>query len=185
LSQLRSTRELSSIKNGGYSINYRRANSVCEPDQTPTAGAKGFCEATTMKKCWLLLCLVALAPLSGCVLGYGPCLFLKPIKNTFTGRVHFREYPSADGVDNVPVLTLDSTAYVYSPAQSSHCLAANELQLEGFSEFPPDVIENTHVTVTGTVFGATAEHQHTPLLIDVVSVLPIKAAPKAENPGKP
>jgi hypothetical protein len=139
----------------------------------------------TMKKCWLLLCLVAAAPLSGCVLGYGPCLLLKPIKNTFTGRVHFRDYPSADGVDNVPLLTLDSTAYVYSPAQSTHCLAANDLQLVGFSEFPPDVVENTHVTVTGTVFGATSDHQHTPLLIDVVSVLPIKAAPKTQDQGKP
>jgi hypothetical protein len=102
---------------------------------------------------------------------------LKPIKNTFTGRVHFRDYASADGVDNVPVLSLDRTAYVYSPAQSTHCLAANDMQLEGFSEFPPDVIENTHVTVTGKVFGATAAHEHTALLIDVVSVLPIRGKP--------
>src|ERR1700693_4464110 len=45
--------------------------------------------------------------LSGCVLGYGPCLFQQPVKINLTGRVHFRDYPTANGVDNVPVLVLD------------------------------------------------------------------------------
>jgi len=39
--------------------------------------------------------------LSGCVIGYGPCLFLQPVKHTFTGLVHFRDYPASDGIDNV------------------------------------------------------------------------------------
>jgi hypothetical protein len=118
----------------------------------------------------LLLC----TALSGCVLGYGPCLLLKPVKQTLTGHVHFRDYPSADGVDNVPILTLDSTEYVYAPAQSTHCLAANDVQLVGFSEFPQDVVENTHVTVHGTLYQAVSAHEHTPLLINVTTVLPIR-----------
>ena len=56
--------------------------------------------------------------LSGCVLGYGPCLFQQPVKNTLTGHVHFRDFPTQEGVDNVPVLSLDKTAYIYAPAQS-------------------------------------------------------------------
>ena len=133
----------------------------------------------------LLFCLMAAAPLSGCVVGYGPCLLVKPLKNTVTGRVHFRDYPGPDGVDNVPILSLDATAYVYSPSQSTHCIAANDVQLVGLSEFPPDIIENTHVTVNGAVFAATSSHQHTPLLIDVVSVLPIRDLPKGEKPETP
>lgn len=128
----------------------------------------------------LLFCLLSAALLSGCVVGYGPCLFLKPIKNTVTGRVHFRDYPGPDGVDNVPILSLDDTAYVYSPAQSTHCIAAHDVQLVGLSEFPPDIIENTRVTVQGALFAATSAHQHTPLLIDVRSVLPIKGASKGD-----
>ena len=120
------------------------------------------------------------AALSGCVLGYGPCMLLKPFKQTVTGRVHFKDYPGPDGMDNVPILTLDSTAYVYSPGQSTHCLAANDVQLVGFSEFPKDVVENTHVSVQGSFFSATSSHQHTPLLIDVTSVLPIRPQPKEE-----
>ena len=107
-------------------------------------------------------------------------MLLKPFKQTVTGRVHFKDYPGPDGVDNVPILTLDTTAYVYAPAQGAHCLAANDVQLVGFSEFPQDVVENTHVTVQGSVFAATSSHQHTPLLIDVTSVLPIKPQPKEE-----
>jgi hypothetical protein len=73
---------------------------------------------------------------SGCVIGYGPCLLLQPVKNNLTGRVHFRDFPSSEGMDNVPVLALDRTAYVYAPAQSVHCLPANDVQLVGIAEFP-------------------------------------------------
>jgi hypothetical protein len=113
--------------------------------------------------------------LSGCVIGYGPCLFQQPVKNTLTGRVHFRDYPGADGVDNVPVLALDRTAYVYAPAQSHHCLSANDLQLVGVAEFPQNVIENSHVVVDGVIFQASSARQHTPFLMNVTTVLPIPA----------
>ena len=124
--------------------------------------------------------MLGFAALSGCVLGYGPCMMTKPFKQTVTGRVHFKDFPGPDGIDNVPILTLDTTAYVYSPAQSAHCLAANDVQLVGFSEFPQDVVENTHVTVQGSVFSATSAHQHSAFLIDVTSVLPIRQQPKEE-----
>ncbi len=114
--------------------------------------------------------------LSGCVIGYGPCLFQQPVKNTLTGHVHFRDYPAADGVDNVPVLVLDKTAYVYAPAQSIHCLSANDVQLVGVAEFPQNVIENTHVSVNGSLFQAGSGRQHTPFLMSVITILPVATA---------
>jgi hypothetical protein len=114
--------------------------------------------------------------LSGCVVGYGPCLFERPVKSTLTGHVHFRDYPTADGVDNVPVLSLDQTAYIYAPAQSIHCMSANEVQLVGVAEFPQNVIEDTHVTVDGTLFQAGSSRQHTPFLMNVITILPIPPA---------
>ena len=111
--------------------------------------------------------------LTGCVIGYGPCLFQQPVKNTLIGHVHFRDFPAADGLDNVPVLSLDRTAYVYAPAQSLHCLPANDLQLVGVAEFPQNVIENSHVTVDGKLFPAGSLRQHTPFLMNVTTILPI------------
>ena len=116
------------------------------------------------------------AGLPGCVIGYGPCLFEQPVKNTLTGRVHFRDYPSVEGIDNVPILALDRTAYVYAPAQSQHCLAANDVQLVGVSEFPQNVIENSRVSVDGVLFQAASGRQHTPFVMNVTTILPIGAS---------
>jgi hypothetical protein len=114
----------------------------------------------------------ACVELSGCVIGYGPCLLQQPVKNTLTGRVHFRDYASAEGVDNVPVLALDRTAYIYAPAQSHHCLSANDVQLIGVSEFPQNIIENSHVRVGGVLFQAGSSHQHTSFVMNVNAILP-------------
>lgn len=118
-------------------------------------------------------CIGACLALSGCVIGYGPCLFQQPVKNTLTGHVHFRDYPTAEGVDNVPVLALDRTAYVYAPAQSHHCLAANDVQLTGVAEFPQNVIENSHVSVAGVLFQSGSGREHTPFVMNVTTILPI------------
>lgn len=114
--------------------------------------------------------------LGGCVHGYG-CLFLQPIKHTLTGRVHFRSFPAADGMDNVPVLVLDRTAYVYSPAHSYQCLSATDVQLVGVAEFPENVIENSRVSVQGTLFESTSAHQYTRFLVNVITLLPLAPAP--------
>jgi hypothetical protein len=114
--------------------------------------------------------------LSGCVHGYG-CLLEEPIKHTLTGRVHFRAFPAADGVDHVPVLVLDHTAYVYAPAHSYQCLAATDMQLVGVSEFPESVIEDSRVSVEGSIFESTAAHEYTRFLINVGQLLPLKSAP--------
>jgi hypothetical protein len=114
----------------------------------------------------------AFLALAGCVHGYGGCLFIEPVKHTLTGRVHFRTYPAADGIDNVPVLVLDHMAYVYSPAQSFLCQAADELQLVGISEFPQNVVENSHVSVQGRLFAAISSNQHTRFVMDVITLLP-------------
>jgi hypothetical protein len=122
---------------------------------------------------WRLALIAGYFGLSGCVIGYGPCLFQQPVKNTLTGHVHFRDYPTPEGMDNVPVLSLDKTAYIYAPAQSHHCLAANEVQLEGVAEFPPNVIENSHVNVDGVLFQAGSGRQHTAFLMNVTTILPL------------
>ena len=116
--------------------------------------------------------LVACAAVAGCVSGYGGCLWVAPFKHTLTGRVHFRSFPMADGIDEVPILALDHTAYLYSPAQTLSCLPADELQLEGISEFPQNIVENSHVSVQGTVFSAVSSHQHTHFVMNVITLLP-------------
>jgi hypothetical protein len=125
---------------------------------------------------WRLSLIGAYFGLSGCVIGYGPCLFQQPVKTTLTGHVHFRQYPTSDGMDNVPVLALDRTAYIYAPAQSHHCLAANDVQLEGVAEFPQNVIENSHVNVDGVLFQEGSAHDHTPFLMNVTTILPLPSS---------
>jgi hypothetical protein len=122
---------------------------------------------------WILGVLVAL---SGCVHGYG-CLFLQPVKHTLTGRIHFKTYPAADGMDNVPILVLDRTAYVYSPAHSYQCLSATDIQLVGVSEFPENVIEDSRVSVDGKLFESTSAHEYTRFLMNVTTLLPLNKNP--------
>jgi len=117
-----------------------------------------------------------LIALTGCVHGYG-CLLEEPIKHTLTGRIHFRAFPAADGVDTVPVLTLDQTAYIYAPAHSYQCIFATDLQLVGVSEFPETIIENSHVSVEGSVFESTAPHEYTRFLVNVSLLLPLNPPP--------
>jgi hypothetical protein len=109
--------------------------------------------------------------LSGCVIGSGPCLWLE-VNHDFSGRVHFREFPNAEGVDTAPILILDKTQYVYAPPQSFHCLAANDVQLVGLTEFPDSIGENTHVLVQGKVVEGVAQGQYTRFVIQVLSILP-------------
>ena len=136
-----------------------------------------------MKIARLLVLIVAAAAFSGCVVGYGPCLILQPIKHTFSGVVHFRQYPAPDGIDSVAILALDTTDYVYAPAQSLRCLPANELQMVGVAEFPRDVEENTHVDVTGSLFEATKSRQHTAFMLNVSSILPSKPPVRSPSPA--
>jgi hypothetical protein len=125
---------------------------------------------------WRLIASVGMCiALSGCVIGSGPCLWLQ-VGRTFTGHVHFRDFPMPNGIDNAPILVLDKTVYVYSPSQSFHCLAANDVQLVGVSEFPQSVGENSHISVEGKMLAGVAAGQHTHFVIDVISVSPIGPA---------
>jgi hypothetical protein len=126
-----------------------------------------------ISRCWVLVTLFALG---GCVHGYG-CLLEAPLKHTLTGRIHFRSYPAPDGMDNVPVLTLDRTAYIYAPAHSYQCMFATDVQLAGVSEFPESVIENSHVSVEGTLFEASSAHEYTRFLMNVSLLLPLNQTP--------
>src|SRR5271154_6943176 len=110
---------------------------------------------------WRLFCLGACVALSGCVLGYGHCLFLQPVKSTLTGRGHFREFPAAGGVDNVPGMGLDKTAYIYGPTLSHLCLSSGEVQLVGVAEFPENIGEDSHVSVVGSLFQSASARQYT------------------------
>jgi hypothetical protein len=124
-----------------------------------------------MKSMRILMSLGVYLGLSGCVIGSGPCLWLQ-VRHDFVGHVQMREFPRSDGVDTVPILVLDKTQYLYAPPQSLHCLAANELQLVGMAELPANIGVDTHVIVDGTVRAGVAAGQHTPFVIQVVSVLP-------------
>jgi hypothetical protein len=115
---------------------------------------------------------MACVAVAGCVHGYGGCLWVQPVKHTLTGRVHFRSYTTPDGVDNVPVLELDKLAYIYSPAQSFLCQSADEMQLEGVSEFPENVVENSRVSVQGRIASGVSSHEHTPFVLHVITLLP-------------
>ena len=123
---------------------------------------------------WLLVgvCIVS----SGCVVGSGPCLWLQ-VTHTFTGKLHFREFPTKDGVDTAAILILDKTEYIYAPAQSLQCLAANDVQLVGVSEFPRDVGEDSHIIVEGKVLEGVGSGQYTPLVIKVISVGAVRPKP--------
>ncbi|HEX3604078.1 MAG TPA: hypothetical protein VHU43_08300 [Steroidobacteraceae bacterium] len=123
----------------------------------------------------LMIGAVLCIPMSGCVIGSGPCLWLQ-VRHDFTGRVHFREFPRSDGVDMVPILILDKTQYMYAPPQSFHCLAANDVQLAGMTEFPSSIGENSHVIVDGKMIEGVTPDQHTRFVINVISILPL--APK-------
>jgi hypothetical protein len=129
-----------------------------------------------MRRTRILISLGLSLALSGCVIGSGPCLWLQ-VRHDFVGHIHFREFPRSDGVDTVPILILDKTQYIYSPAQSFHCLAANDVQLVGMAEFPASVGENTHVIVSGTVYEGVAVGQYTRFVINAVSVFPTKPKP--------
>ena len=111
--------------------------------------------------------------LSGCVIGSGPCLWLQ-VRHDFSGRLHFREFPRADGIDTVPILILDKTQYMYAPPQSFQCLAANDVQLIGVTELPDSIGEDTHVVVDGKMLEGVARGQYTRFVIRVISVLPIR-----------
>lgn len=123
----------------------------------------------------LLVGMLAAGALGGCVHGYGGCLFVAPVKHTLSGRVHFRSYGASEELQDVPVLVLDRTAYIYSPAQSFSCLPTDEMQLEGVSEFPERVVEGSHVSVQGTIKAATSGRDHTKFLLDVITLLPDNA----------
>jgi len=127
----------------------------------------------------LVVALALVVSLGGCVIGGGRCLLLQPIKATLTGKIHFRDYASGGGVDNVPVLALDRTAHIYAPAETHSCIPVNDIQLVGWSEFPPDIIEGAHISVHGSLFGAAAPHQYTRFLLDVVTVVPVGIPGKA------
>jgi len=134
---------------------------------------------------WRIVCLAACISLCGCVLGYGRCLWLQPVKSSLQGKVHFRDYPAADGVDNVPILALDRTAYIYVPTSPHLCLPANEVQLVGVTEFPQDIGEDSHVVAYGALFQSATTRQHTDFLMNVVTVWNLPASsptPRAAAP---
>ncbi len=130
-----------------------------------------------------ILCMTACAAFAGCVFGSGRCLFLQPFKSNLTGTLHFKDYPFGDGMDQVPILSLDKTAYVYDPATSHLCVAANDVQLVGWTEYPPNLVDQAHIEVSGALFESATARQHTRFAMDVelVSTLP----PLAPQPGSP
>jgi hypothetical protein len=141
--------------------------------QDAALGANFPSMESAMKFLRLIAALSLCAALSGCVIGSGPCLWLQ-VRHDFSGRVHFREFPGANGIDFVPILVLDKTQYMYAPPQSLHCLPANDVQLVGMTEFPSRIGENTHVIVDGKMLEGVAAGQHTRFVISVIGILPVE-----------
>jgi len=130
----------------------------------------------------LAVCALLCASLPGCVIGYGHCLFLNPLRISVSGKIHFRSFPVDGGIDRVALLELDRTAYIYAPAEGPHCLPVNESQLIGWSGYEPDLTENMQVTVQGSLIPAATAHQHTRFLIKVRGIEAPLAPPAAPTP---
>jgi len=64
------------------------------------------------------------------------------------------------------------------------CLPANDLQLVGWSEFPPDITEKARIEVEGSIFQAATTHQHTSFLMTVRNIEPV-GRPLEAQPASP
>ncbi|NNM61520.1 MAG: hypothetical protein HKM03_05070 [Steroidobacteraceae bacterium] len=133
---------------------------------------------------WML---AVCAALSGCVMGYGRCLFLSPLRVSLTGTLHFRSYEVGGEVERVAVLSTDHSQYVYAPAESHLCRMADEFQLSGWSDYSTDLREGSRVSVAGSLIQATSPHQHTHFLIRLRSIEPLahRARPASLRPRPP
>ena len=121
---------------------------------------------------WALLAVCA--ALSGCVLGYGRCLLLSPMRTELSGTLDFHTYLVGGVVERVAVLTADHSQYVYAPAESAQCQIAERFQLVGWGEYPPDLRDGTRVRVAGSLVVATSPHQHTHFVLRVRSIDPVQ-----------
>jgi hypothetical protein len=55
-------------------------------------------------------------------------------------------------------------------------MSATDIQLVGVSEFPENIIENSHVSAQGSLFESASAHQYTRFLMNVTTLLPLKPA---------
>ncbi len=117
--------------------------------------------------------MAACAALSGCVLGYGRCLLLSPIRTTLSGTLDFHTYEVGGVVERVAVLTADHSQYVYAPAENAQCQIAERFQLVGWGEYPPDLRDGTRARVSGALAVATSPHEHTHFVLRVRSIDPV------------
>lgn len=122
---------------------------------------------------WLLP-MAALA-LSGCVLGYGRCKWLDPVKSSLTGKMQFR--PSEAGTNllgSTPVLMLDSPAYIYAPGLNTRCQYASEMQLIPAVELPTEIVDGAHVIVRGGITASSRREHVTRFVLNVRTLTLIK-----------
>jgi len=124
------------------------------------------------------ICLLACAALSGCVIGYGHCLFLDPARVSLTGTLHFRSYKVGADVERVAVLSADHSQYVYAPAESHLCRMASDFQLSGWTDYPPSLTDGTRVSVGGSLVQSTSRRQHTHFLIKLRTLVPLTPPPR-------
>jgi hypothetical protein len=131
----------------------------------------------------LVIAVVALVA-SGCVAGYGRCLFLQPSRVELSGTLHWRivenesrsegrsERVTADLPERVAVLSLTNSAYVYAPSQSRQCLAMQDVELE-FSADPPETLRaNSRITVKGSLYESTSDRHRSRFVLSVTNLEP-------------
>ncbi len=121
-----------------------------------------------------VLLLLSAACLSGCVMGYGRCLFTDPVKTSLSGRVHFREFRDDNTLDRAPILTLDRTEYIYAPSLGKQCRSVLEVQLMPLTDLPDNIADGAHVRVEGSIVLANQRGQHTAFVINVATVQLVK-----------
>jgi hypothetical protein len=103
----------------------------------------------------------SLLALSGCVAGYGRCLFLQPSRVDLQGTVHWRT------PERIAVLSLPKSAYVYAPARSLQCRPMQDVELEFSADPPETLVANARVRVHGSLYESTSDRHRTPFVLSV------------------
>jgi len=108
------------------------------------------------------------------------CLFQQPVKNTCDRGVFIFGLSGRQWRGQCARVGARSDCLYIAPAQSHHCLPANDVQLVAVSEFRKRD-RNSHVSVDGVLFQAGSGRQHTPFVMNVTTILPISAVTERQG----
>ena len=125
---------------------------------------------------------------AGCVHGYGGVSVHAPVKHTLTGRVHFRTFPTGEGVDNVPVLVLDRDGLPVLAGGELYVPVGRRAAAGRRLRVPAERRRELARERPGKLFSAASAHDHTRFLMNVITLLPDNpnhGQPEEQEPMKP